>query len=112
MASTIFQMDLSSIVDRATFHDTFKAALGFPSFYGRNMDAWIDCMTWLDQPNRGLSRVTVEPGSMLVLHLSAASGFKTRCPELFAELVECAAACNWRRIEKGMGAILALSFRP
>jgi hypothetical protein len=85
--------------------------LGFPDFYGRNMDAWIDCMTSLDYPEHGLSRVTVEKGDVLVLNLADVRDFKQRCPELYTDLVECAAFVNWRRIAKGGTAILALSYR-
>jgi RNAse (barnase) inhibitor barstar len=35
------------------FHSAFASAFGFPDFYGRNMDAWIDCMTSLDSPGTG-----------------------------------------------------------
>jgi RNAse (barnase) inhibitor barstar len=35
----------SAIDGPASFHEAFASALGFPSWYGRNMDAWIDCMS-------------------------------------------------------------------
>jgi len=38
-----------------TFHDVFQRVMGFPSFYGRNMNAWIDCMTSLDCPKDGMT---------------------------------------------------------
>ena len=43
------QIDGSAISDWNSFHDIFAAAFGFPAFYGRNMNAWIDCMTWTIQ---------------------------------------------------------------
>ena len=36
------------------FHDAFASAFGFPGFYGRNMNAWIDCMSYLDDPDTTL----------------------------------------------------------
>ena len=36
------------ISDWESFHEVFSEVLGFPSFYGRNMDAWIDCLTSAD----------------------------------------------------------------
>jgi len=27
-----------------TFHNVFAKDFDFPSYYGENMDAWIDCM--------------------------------------------------------------------
>jgi len=53
------QIDGSKITDWDSFHDHFSEALGFPGFYGRNMDAWNDCMTSLDAPSDGLSSVHV-----------------------------------------------------
>jgi hypothetical protein len=47
------------------FHDIFNEAFGFPAFYGRNMNAWIDCLTSLDAPADGMTRVTVPKGGIL-----------------------------------------------
>jgi RNAse (barnase) inhibitor barstar len=45
---TLVKLDTRRIRDWDTFHDLFAEVFGFPGFYGRNMDAWIDCMTWLE----------------------------------------------------------------
>ena len=39
-------IDLRGITDTASFHAVFAETLGFPHFYGNNMDAWVD---WLRQ---------------------------------------------------------------
>jgi hypothetical protein len=70
----------------------------------------MDCMTNLDAPATGLSEVHPPVGEVLVLHLEGARDFKKRCPDLFRDLVECAGFVNWRRIDRGHGAVLALSF--
>ena len=49
------------------------------------------------------------PGQSLPLVVEHAQGFKARCPELFADLVECAAFVNWRRVEAGEPPVLALA---
>jgi len=36
--------------DETTFHHRIAAALGFPDYYGRNLDALWDCLTELDSP--------------------------------------------------------------
>ncbi len=108
--TTNVQIDGSKIKDWASFHDQFAEVLGFPSFYGRNMDAWNDCMTSLDAPEDGLSSIHVAPGDVLVLCIAGAADLKKRCPEIYDALVECAAFVNWRRIEKGEPAVLVLSF--
>lgn len=103
-------IDGSAINDWGSFHDQFAQPLGFPNFYGRNMDAWNDCMTSLDAPSEGLSSVHIPPGDVLVLCISGAADLKKRCPEIYDALIECSAFVNWRRIEKGHQAVLALSF--
>src|SRR5258706_471235 len=110
----MIRIDASKISDSQSFHDVFAEAFGFPAFYGRNMDAWIDCLSYLDQPSAGMSTIHVAEGTVLPLVIDNAAQFKARCPGLFADLVECAAFVNWRVIERG-GAftgtpLLALAF--
>ena len=45
----VIEVPASQINDWDTFHDTFAQTLGFPDFYGRNMNAWIDCLTYADE---------------------------------------------------------------
>jgi hypothetical protein len=104
------QIDASKITNWDSFHDLFSKTLGFPGFYGRNMDAWNDCMTSLDAPEDGLSSVHVAPGDVVVLCVSGASELKKRCSDIYDALVECSAFVNYRRIEKGEPAVLSLSF--
>ena len=109
MAQNI-QIDGSKITDWDSFHDQFSTKLGFPGFYGRNMDAWNDCMTYLDDPDAGMSSIHVGSGDVVVLCISAATEFRKRCPEIYDALVECSAFVNYRRIERDAPAVLALSF--
>jgi hypothetical protein len=88
----------------------FSAALGFPKFYGRNMDAWIDCMTSVDEPGDGLTKIHAPPGGVLVLSISDATEFAARCPAIYDALIECSAFVNYRRMEVGESPVLALSF--
>ena len=50
-------IDCAIIHDCNSFHDEFARVFGFPSFYGRNMNAWIDCMTSLDEPEDGMTSI-------------------------------------------------------
>jgi hypothetical protein len=104
------QIDGNRIINGDSFHSYFSEVFGFPKFYGRNMDAWNDCMTSLDVPDAGLSSVTVAKGDVLVLCVSGACELKKRCPEIYDALIECSAFVNYRRIQKGLQAVLALSF--
>lgn len=40
-------LDCSKITDKASFHDEISAALSFPDYYGRNLDALYDCLAEL-----------------------------------------------------------------
>ncbi|HEY4646882.1 MAG TPA: barstar family protein, partial [Steroidobacteraceae bacterium] len=51
------RVDGSRIHDWASFHDEFNRTFAFPDFYGRNMDAWIDCMSSLDEPSAQLTGI-------------------------------------------------------
>jgi hypothetical protein len=104
------RIDGDRILDWPSFHAVFAEAFGFPSFYGRNMDAWVDCMTCLDEPESGMTTVQVRGGTVLSLIIENAPDLKKRCPNQFEALVECAAFVNWRRIENGDQPVLALSF--
>jgi hypothetical protein len=74
------------------------------------MNAWIDCMTCLDDVDAGMTSVCVAPGQLVCLQIEGVGAFAQRCPEQYSALVECSAFVNWRRIERGHAAILALSF--
>jgi hypothetical protein len=107
----VVDVRVSEINDWESFHDTFAATLGFPEFYGRNMDAWIDCLTHCDGPDAGMTAVHARDGDVLTLQLDAGRAFAKRCPEQYKALIECAAFVNWRRVDIGERPILTLSFR-
>ncbi|MBN8224304.1 MAG: barstar family protein [Xanthomonadales bacterium] len=106
----MMRIDANNIVDVDSFHSVFAEAFGFPPFYGCNMDAWIDCLSDLDDSSSGMTTVHVDPGKTLSLVIEHAQDFKVRCPDLFSALVECAAFVNWRRIESGQAPVLTLAF--
>src|SRR3954453_16852044 len=84
----VVEIPTSKIRDWDTFDDVFAVALGFPDFYGRNMNAWIDCLTYADEDD-GMRSIVVPPGDVLTLHLAEAASFAERCPEQYAAVVEC-----------------------
>jgi hypothetical protein len=107
---TLVKLDTSLISDWDTFHKVFKDSFGFPEFYGRNMDAWIDCMTYLDDPSAEMTQVHAPPGGVVVLELEYVGDFARRCSPQYNAIIECSAFVNWRRIRNGAPAVLALSF--
>lgn len=102
-------IDGAAIKDEASFHDLFERVLGFPGFYGRNLDAWIDCMSYIDDEPAGMSSIHVAPGEVLVLAVENAGDFKKQSPAMWQAFLECAAFVNWRRVEQGDTALLAVS---
>jgi hypothetical protein len=97
------------ITDWESFHEAFKQEMGFPDFYGMNMNAWIDCLTYLDEGD-GMSRYNLAEGEMMHIELSDTNSFKTRLPEIFNGLIECSAAVNQRYTEAGKAPKIALVF--
>ena len=110
MQNIVVPIDTKRITDWESFHNLFAELFGFPEFYGRNMDAWNDCMSSLDQPSHGMTQIHVSPGKVVVLQLKNVKDFSERCPEQYAALVECSAFVNCRQIERGLEPLLALAF--
>jgi len=105
MISQTARIQTKNITDWDTFHSVFAETMGFPDIYGRNLNAWIDCMTYFDD---GMTRFTVAPGDMFHLEVADTKDFAERLPEIFQAFIECAAFVNSRRHEKGEPPILAL----
>jgi barstar (barnase inhibitor) len=99
-----------NIRDWPTFHDEFMRVFGFPEFYGRNMDAWIDCLTYIDDPDDAMSEIHCDKGTMLTIEVRNALSFQSRSPEQFSALVECADFVNARRLKVGEPAVLSVTF--
>jgi Barstar (barnase inhibitor) len=104
----IITLPSDKITDWDTFHSVFQEIFGFPGFYGCNMDAWIDCMGYLDEPDSGMSNVTVAKGGLVIIRVENPSELKKRCPEQYEALVECAAFVNYRCVNAGESPLLAL----
>jgi RNAse (barnase) inhibitor barstar len=110
MLVTLATVDCDRITDWPSFHDEFNRVFQFPAFYGRNMNAWIDCMSSLDAPEEEMTSIHCEQGKVLTLELKNVKSFMARCPEQYAAIIECSALVNWRRIEQGEPTVLALSY--
>lgn len=90
----LVRIDTSKIRDWTSFHDVFSGVFGFPDFYGRNMDAWIDCLTSLDDPAAGMSKIHAPEGGMVTLQLDGVDGFAERCPEQYRAVVGLLCVCE------------------
>ncbi|MEL7085881.1 MAG: barstar family protein [Cyanobacteria bacterium P01_G01_bin.4] len=110
MIVSLAQIDCKNIQDWESLHDEFDRVFGFPEFYGRNMNAWIDCMSSLAEPDDALTQIHCPPGGVITIELDRAREFKSRYPEQYLAILEGAAFVNWRLIEIGQHPVLALSF--
>lgn len=103
------RLDTEPITDWQSFHETCRAAFGFPGFYGMNMDAWIDCLSYLRE-EAGMTRFNLAEGELLHVEVSATESFNRRLPEIFVALVECSSLVNRRYVEDGSAPVLSLVF--
>lgn len=106
----LIKLDARGMTDWETFHNTFSTLFGFPGFYGRNMNAWIDCMSDLDDPGTEMTSVHVKKGEILVLQLDHVDELCRQFPEGYKAIIECSAFVNYRKIEVGESPVIALSF--
>lgn len=97
------------IKDWDSFHDLFKITFGFPDFYGRNMNAWIDCMTYIDDKDSGMTKVSINKTDTLVIELTNSNEFKQRCPDIHSAILECAAFVNFRKVENNEQSMIAIA---
>jgi hypothetical protein len=77
-----------------------KEAFGFPDFYGANMNAFIDCLTYIDEGD-GMSNIVLRDGEVLRIDLLSSDDLFTRLPEIANGLVDAVLSINARFIEDG-----------
>jgi RNAse (barnase) inhibitor barstar len=86
------------VADWDSFHATLTEAFAFPDFYGRNGNAFIDCLIYDDDQ---MSIEPPAPGGILAIELEDSVDFFARCTEQFEALVAWIAAVNDQRKESG-----------
>jgi RNAse (barnase) inhibitor barstar len=106
---TFVNIDLTQVHNWESFHKVFAETMGFPNFYGHNMNAWIDCMSDLSTPdNVGMTAIQIPEGEPLVLVLNESIDFSKRLPQIFSELLECTAFVNQNLDEPESSQLLLL----
>ena len=103
------KLDGSTITDWDSFHSQCAAELEFPDFYGRNMNAWIDCLTYIREGDM-MSRFILGPDDPLVIEITNALAMIERVPDIFQALIGCTAHVNQRHQEMGQIPALQLLF--
>lgn len=100
-------LDAQLITDWESFHAECKRAFGFPPFYGGNMNAWIDCLTYLYEDD-GMSRFVLQRGEQLHIRVWNTEALRRHEPEILQALVECTAFTNRRYRDVGEPPALVL----
>lgn len=101
------QLDGTQIKDWPSFHRICRVAFGFPDFYGNNMDAWVDCMSYL-RDDDGMTRFKLQENEILTITVSNAAALRTTAPDILDDLQFCIEAINDRYTDYGEKAALTL----
>ena len=104
------QLDGSTITDWTGFHTACKQAFGFPDFYGNNMDAWVDCLSYL-RDDDGMTRFKLDADEILEIELLHADSLRQRAPDIFDELTFCIDGINERYADYGEKPALKIVLR-
>lgn len=77
------------------FHDVFAREFHFFAAYGRNMDAWIDCMSSLADDG-GVTSFALRENEYISLHIHNFEEFYRTSGDIASALLECTAFVNRR----------------
>ncbi len=108
MAST--QINGANIIDWDSFHTECAQAFGFPEFYGRNLDAWVDCLSYLRDAD-GMTRFQLAENEKLEIVLLNAAQMKAQVPDILEEITYCIGGINERYQDYGEQEALVLVLR-
>jgi RNAse (barnase) inhibitor barstar len=95
----------NEIRNEKTFHAVCQRLFGFPDFYGHTMDAWVDCLSCLDDPSAEMSSLTLAPGELLLIVVPNSTQLKK---EMFESLVQGTIAVNTRLASRGKPPVVGL----
>ena len=91
-------LDTTRIHDWHSFHRVCAETFGFPAFYGQNMNAWIDCLTYAREGD-GMSSFVLGDTEQLLIVLPDFEVFTERVPAISAELLLYVSFVNQRSVE-------------
>jgi RNAse (barnase) inhibitor barstar len=102
-------LDGAAIRDWPSFHTECRREFGFPDFYGNNMDAWVDCLSYL-RDDDGMCKFRLGPDEVLLIDIQQAATLRAQAPEIVEELTFCVEAINDRYADYGEAPALELVF--
>jgi RNAse (barnase) inhibitor barstar len=94
------QLDGMAITDWTSFHQTCRQAFGFPDFYANNMDAWVDCLSYL-RDDDGMTKFKLEPNELLEIEIAHADVLRQKEPDILEEMAFCIDGINERYADYG-----------
>ncbi len=90
-------IDFKEITELSDLHEKLKVELGFPDFYGMNVNALIDCLQSMRFPEEGMSNVVLGEEEVLTLELKNFSNAKML---LLNSLLVAVEAVNQREMDR------------
>ena len=102
-------IDANDILGWELFHTVFAEKLGFPAFYGRNMDAWIDCLWSIRTPSDGMTNVHLADDEILSITINNAKLLIDKEPEILEWLSDSCSFLNGF-VSEGTEPIIALAY--
>lgn len=103
-------LDGAAIADWNSFHAQAKAVFGFPDFYGNNMDAFVDCLSYL-RDDDGMSTVRLGSDEVLQIDILHADTWRAAQPDMLEEVLYCMAGINDRYQDYGEKPALKVTLR-
>jgi hypothetical protein len=104
----IKEIDCNKFKDFESFHSYCKEIFEFPDFYGMNMNAFIDCLSYIDEDEE-MSSVKLVKNEMLILNLIHSESIKKTNFELYETIIDSLTFVNLRRTELGEQPIIELN---
>ncbi|WP_034295338.1 barstar family protein [Herbaspirillum sp. RV1423] len=98
------------IADWDSFHDECAKVFGFPDFYGRNMNAWVDCLSYL-RDDDGMSKFVLKDNEVLTIEVQHSEKLRATAPDILEELQFCVAMINERCADYEEAATLRLALQ-
>jgi len=88
------------ITDEASFHAQCVQVFGFPEFYGNNIDAWVDCLSYL-RDDENMTKFRLKSNEVLEIVVQDGEAMKAQVPDLLEEITFCVAGINERYEDYG-----------
>lgn len=100
-------IDGTAIHDWDSFHNECARVLGFPTFYGRNLNAFADCLQYLDE-DVGMTRYVLEEGETLEVRVSSSGHLRKSAPDILDALKDTVEHVNRNYHVRGLPSLVNL----